>query len=108
MEVSHNSTVLVANTKMQTFPNMRTARLVHRSNIDIAEEFLDLSFALESGQNISRLTRFSGPITVSIKDPAPESVVQELDRFLASMKSEAGLNFERVSGGVSNLHIVTL
>ena len=108
LEVSHNSTVLVANTKMQTFPNMRTARLVHRSNIDIAEEFLDLSFALESGQNILRLTRFSGPITVSITGSAPDTVVRELDLLLARMKSEAGLNIARVSGGVSNIHVETL
>jgi hypothetical protein len=60
-EVSHNSSELVASTRMQTFPNARAARSVNRSNADIAQEFLDLSFALESGQNISHLTKFSGP-----------------------------------------------
>ncbi len=107
-EVSHNSNELVAATRMQTFPNARAARSVNRSNADIAQEFLDLSFALESGQSISHLTRFSGPISVAITKSAPDYVVRELDRLVARLKSEAGMNITRVSGPASNIYVETV
>jgi hypothetical protein len=108
LEVSHNSNQLVSATRMQTFPNVYVARSVNRSNVDIAQEFLDLSFALESGQSIKHLTRFEGPISVAITNSAPDNVVRELDRLIARLKSEAGLNIGRISGNVANIYVETL
>jgi hypothetical protein len=34
-----------------------------RSNAAIAADFLDLSFAMESGRPITRMTRFEGPVS---------------------------------------------
>ncbi|MBE9476085.1 MAG: DUF2927 domain-containing protein [Proteobacteria bacterium] len=107
-KVSHNSSALVSATKMQTFPNVHVPRSVSRSNVDIAEEFLDLSFALESGQSIKHLTRFEGPISVAITSSTPDNVVRELDRLVARLKSEAGLNIRRVSGDSANIYVETL
>jgi hypothetical protein len=44
-EVSRNSNDLISTVGMQTFPNIVARPMVHRANTDIAQEFLDLSFA---------------------------------------------------------------
>jgi len=108
LDVSRNSVELVSTIGMQTFPNAPVARSVNRSNTDIAQEFLELSFALESGQNITHLTRFDGPIFVAITPTASKRVVQELDRLIARLRSEAGLNIHRSTGKAANIYVETL
>jgi DUF2927 family protein len=107
-EVSRASSELVTATGMQTFPNVAMGQSVKRSNVDIAQEFLDLSFALESGQNLALLTRFEGPISVAINPAAPPAVVRELDRLVARLRTEAGLDIRKVSGKAANIYVETL
>ncbi|MBL4749410.1 MAG: DUF2927 domain-containing protein [Amylibacter sp.] len=107
-EVSRNSNDLISTVGMQTFPNAATSAVVHRSNIDIAQEFLDLSFALESGQELTRLTRFEGPISIAISPSASKNVVQELDRLIARLRSEANVDIYRVTGNNANIFIETI
>ena len=42
-------------------------RGVARPNADIAEDFLDLTFALEGGDTIPRLLKFRGPVRVAFR-----------------------------------------
>ncbi|MFK5998317.1 MAG: DUF2927 domain-containing protein [Rhodobacterales bacterium] len=107
-EVSHNAIELVLPVRMKTFPNAASPVVVKRSNIDIANEFLDLSFALESGQDLPVLSRFDGPITVAITDKAPANVVHELDLLVARLRSEAGLDIRRVTGSGANIYVDTV
>ena len=107
-EVSRNSNDLISSVGMQTFPNAAARPVVHRSNVDIAQEFLDLSFALESGQKLTRLTRFEGPVSIAITPAAPTHVVRELDRLIARLRTEAGVNVHRVSGKNANIYIETI
>ena len=51
---------------MNQFPDKPIKRGVSRSNVDIFNEFLDLTFSLESGQAIQRMSRFEGPVTVAL------------------------------------------
>ena len=44
-----------------------------RNNADIARDFLELSFKMESGRPLPVLTRFEGPITVRATGPMPPS-----------------------------------
>lgn len=107
-EVSRNINSLVNEVGMQTFPNAVSSGVVNRSNADIAQEFLDLSFALESGQKITFLSRFEGPISIAINASAPNHVVEDLDRLIARLKSEAGLDVSRVSGNSANIYVETI
>ena len=107
-EVSRNSNELISTIGMQTFPNVITHKGVKRSNADIAQEFLDLSFALESGQKLVRLTRFEGPVSIAVTPSAPANIVQELDRLIARLRAEAGVNIHRVTGADANIYVVTL
>lgn len=76
-----------------------------RANSDIARDFLDLSFQLESGNNLPRFTRFEGPVTVRVTGAPPMTLIPDLDRLLHRMRSEAGINISRVSGDVANITI---
>ncbi|WP_405050563.1 DUF2927 domain-containing protein [Sediminimonas sp.] len=70
-----------------------------QANADIARDFLDLSFLLESGRALPRLTRFEGPIRVGVTGAAPAHLQRDLDRLLARLRREAGLDIARASAG---------
>ncbi|MEM1273756.1 MAG: DUF2927 domain-containing protein [Pseudomonadota bacterium] len=79
-----------------------------RSNAQMARDFLDLSFRMESGRDIERLSRFEGPITVAVRDGAPPSLIPDLDRLLARLRNEAGISISRVETGPAAITIETL
>ncbi len=58
---------------MKVFSTPRAARPA-RSNAEIAQDFMDLTFRLESGRRIETFTRFEGPITVRLAGEAPRSL----------------------------------
>jgi len=70
-----------------------------RSNAEIARDFLDLSFMMESGRPIERLSRFEGPITVAVAAGAPATLGADLDRLIARLRAEAGLDIRRIGAG---------
>ena len=69
----------------------------NRSNADIARDFLDLSFQLESGRALPVLTRFEGPITLRVLGRSPDSLDADLGRLLARFRSEARIDIGRVA-----------
>ncbi len=78
---------------------------VRRSNTDIFNEFLDLTFSLESGQSIPRLTRFEGPITVAFANPPKPVASRDLDQLLGRLRREANLDISRISNA-QNANII--
>ena len=62
-----------------------------RSNQPLAEDFMALSFVLESGRQIPRISRFEGPITVALASSAPPALEGELSRLLTRLRTEAGI-----------------
>ena len=68
-----------------------------RSNTAIARDILDLTFQLESGRTLPVLTRFEGPITIRVTGgPIPPTLSRDLDRLIARLRSEAGIDVSRV------------
>jgi Protein of unknown function (DUF2927) len=107
--VSRQVQVLPDRPGMRVFANRISDKGVARSNADIAREFLDLTFALESGLEVPRLTRFEGPITVAFARDVPDSVSRDLDRLLARFRDEAGIDIGRISTpGSASVVIETL
>lgn len=76
-----------------------------RSNHDMARDFLDLSFELESGRSLPRFTRFEGPITLRVIGQPPPTMMADLARVLARLRSEAGLDIRQVSSGGASITI---
>ncbi len=79
---------------MKTFSVPRP-RPPARSNADIARDFLDLHFSLETGRALPRLTRFEGPITVRLTGPAPAQLHRDLAQLLQRLREEAGLDIRQ-------------
>ena len=56
------------------------------SNIDLARDFLDLSFSLESGRALPTFTRFEGPISVHLSGQPASSLGVDLDRLIDRLR----------------------
>ena len=78
-----------------------TPSRAQRSNAEIAQDFLDLQFRMESGRPLPMLTRFEGPITVALRGQVPASASTDLARLLGRFRSEAGINISQTSGDAS-------
>ncbi|WP_281859702.1 DUF2927 domain-containing protein, partial [Litoreibacter halocynthiae] len=93
-----NSPVATALPPMKTFATQRGGG-VNRPNSQIAQDFLDLTFQMESGRPLPWLTKFDGPIKVAVTGQAPGSLEGDLARLLARLRSEAGINISRAARG---------
>lgn len=65
-----------------------------RSNSDMARDFLDLAFQLESGRAVSRFTRVEGPVRVHLSGAPSPGMQADLNRLLARLRSEAGIDID--------------
>lgn len=74
-----------------------TPSRVSRSNAEIAQDFLDLEFRMESGRALPVLTRFEGPITVALAGQVPGSAPTDLARLITRFRNEAGLDVRQTA-----------
>lgn len=63
-----------------------------QSNTDIARDFLDLHFRLESGRTLAQFTRFEGPIRVRVTGKPTDAMLADLKALLTRLRSEAGID----------------
>jgi len=70
-----------------------------RSNTEIAADFLDLEFRMESGRTLPVLTRFDGPILVAMTGDVPGSAVPDLTRLITRLRAEAGVDVRLAGAG---------
>jgi hypothetical protein len=76
---------------MRSFSGQRVTTPT-RSNREIAKDFMDLSFRMESGRPVARLTRFVQPISVRVTGDVPASLPHDLRGLLARLRNEAGID----------------
>ncbi|GAB4272142.1 MAG: DUF2927 domain-containing protein [Pararhodobacter sp.] len=67
-----------------------------RPNAEMVRDFLELGFAMESGRGIERFSRFEGPVRVAVSGRAPGTAEADLDRLLARLRNEAGIDIARL------------
>ncbi|MFN6952959.1 MAG: DUF2927 domain-containing protein, partial [Albidovulum sp.] len=70
-----------------------------RSNAEMARDFIDLSFRLESGRMVPVFTRFEGPIRARMTGAPPPTAAEDLGRLLARLRAEADLPITAVRPG---------
>lgn len=87
----------IALPEMRLFP-AATGVPSTRSNSDIAQDFLDLSFRLESGREIDAFSRFATPLTVRMMGSAPPTAARDLAILLARLRNEAGIAISTTTG----------
>ncbi|SER98297.1 Protein of unknown function [Tranquillimonas rosea] len=66
------------------------------SNHEIVQDFMELSFTLESGRKLPVFTRFEGPVTIRAVGRAQPSLSGDLDRLVTRFRREAGIDIRRV------------
>lgn len=89
---------------MKTFSVPRPAPS-GRSNADIARDFIELSFKLESGRDLPIFTRFETPISIRVTGTAPPSLSSDLNRLIHRLRTEAGMKVSLVQGETANITI---
>lgn len=72
--------------------------MVARANAELAEDYLDLAFRLESGRALPVLTRFEAPLTIAIEGTAGPEARRDLARLVDRLRNEAGLPLRRTAG----------
>jgi hypothetical protein len=81
---------------MKTFGAPQPSRPA-RSNNDLALDFIELSFQLESGRDLPVFTRFEGPISVRVTGAPPASLSSDLNRLLYRLQTEAGIDIRQTA-----------
>ncbi len=76
-----------------------------RPNAEIAQDFIDLSFQMESGRSLPVLTRFEGPVGVRVTGRAPATAAADLARVLQRLRGEAGIDIAEAAGGDAGITI---
>lgn len=72
------------------------AALAPRSNADIAQDILDLTFRMESGRAMQAFSRFEGPVTLRLTGAVPPAAATDADRLLGRLRAEAGIDIREV------------
>lgn len=89
---------------IKTFPRATPTRPA-RSNADIARDFIELSFMLESGRDLPVLTRFEQPITIRVTGAPPATLMPDLSRLVHRLQTEAGLNVRLTNDPNANITV---
>jgi len=84
---------------MKTFAPNGYVEPTRRSNAEIARDFLDLTFRMESGRVLPVLTRFEAPVRVGLRGQVPPTAIADLDRLIARLRSEARIDIARAGAG---------
>ncbi|MDQ2095183.1 DUF2927 domain-containing protein [Rhodalgimonas zhirmunskyi] len=76
-----------------------------RSNADIARDFLELAFRLESGRDLPVLTRFEEPISIRVTGAAPPTLLPDLSKLVYRLNTEARLKVTLTSSPDANITV---
>jgi hypothetical protein len=76
-----------------------------RANSQIAADFMDLSFEMESGRPLAILTRFEEPITVRTSGTMPPATMRDLRALIGRLRSEAQINISLTTDPQANINI---
>ncbi|MEM6887783.1 MAG: DUF2927 domain-containing protein [Pseudomonadota bacterium] len=90
---------------MKTFGTAPAPKAVMQSNADLAQDFLDLSFALESGRPLPVFTRFEGPITLRLTGAPQPTLQTDLQLLMARLQREAGVEITLTAQQSANITI---
>lgn len=76
-----------------------------RPNSEIALDFIDLAFRMESGRTLPVLTRFEQPITVRVVGPVSQTTRRDLAGLLARLRREARIDISLTTAAEANITI---
>ncbi|MBA3910341.1 MAG: ATP-dependent transcriptional regulator [Rhodobacter sp.] len=71
----------------------------------LARDFMDLTFAMESGLRLEVFSRFEGPVTVALSGAVPPTAPRDLGALIGRLQREAGLDIAPASGGTATITV---
>lgn len=80
----------------------------NRPNSEMVQDFLDLGFAMESGRPIAQFSRFEGPVRIITNGAVPTQTISDLDRLIARLRAEAGIDVARVADAPEGTNTITV
>ena len=69
----------------------RAPQVQRTPNNHLVQDFLELSFEMESGRQLAVLTRFEGPISLRVTGRPAPTLDADLRGLLGRLKAEAGI-----------------
>lgn len=75
------------------------------ANNDIALDFIQLAFQLESGRELPVFTRFEGQISVRLTGAPTASMQRDLSQLIARLRREAGIDIIQTAASNANITI---
>ena len=107
---SHPGVATRAISSVSTLPPMKNFGAVQpsaplRSNNDLALDFIELSFQMESGRELPILTRFETPISVRVTGAPPATLGSDLNRLITRLRSEARIDINYTTSPTANITI---
>ena len=66
---------------------------------------MDLSFRMESGRPVTRLTRFEAPVTVRVTGDVPPSLTPDLRILLGRLRTEANIDISMTGAQTASITI---
>jgi len=93
---------LVERRAVGPMPPMKTFSAAHpaaptKSNRNLAQDYLELAFQMESGDPLDAFSRFEGPVLLRVTGDVPPFLQPDLDRLLDRLSLEAGIPITQVS-----------
>lgn len=67
----------------------------------LTRDFMDLTFAMESGHRLDTFSRFEGPVTVAMRGAAPASASKDLATLIGRLRGEAGIDISPTTGAAT-------
>lgn len=90
--------------EMQRFAGESPGRAT-RPNSEIALDFIDLAFRMESGRPLPVLTRFEEPITVRVVGDISQTTLDDLTALLKRLRTEARIDINFTTDAEANIVI---
>ncbi|WP_137112428.1 DUF2927 domain-containing protein [Rhodobacter sp. SY28-1] len=67
----------------------------------LTRDFMDLTFAMESGRGLQTFSRFEGPVTVALTGDVPGTAARDLGALIGRLRSEAGIDISPTTGAAT-------
>lgn len=67
----------------------------------LTRDFMDLTFAMESGRSLQVFSRFEGPVTVALTGDVPATAARDLGVLIGRLRSEAGIDISPATGAAT-------
>ncbi len=64
----------------------------------LTRDFMDLTFAMESGRSLTTFSRFEGPVTVALTGDVPAGAARDLGALIGRLRAEAGIDIAEAAG----------